>query len=409
MKNLFVFLFCVFPLLLFAQPHRTVKFNPAISGVTNYNTITEALNGAASGTVIWVAAGTYKENEIIVPSGIMLIGGFPANATSLEQRIYPGNASSSQQTILDGSSSHRVVTVRGTVDGFVICNGFAYDKTGNTPINGAGAGALIDGGTVQNCIIRNNQADVKSPYYYDVTIGDFYCTDGTLLHPTYQLDNSTGKITATLAGGIPSGKTVQGIVFYVDLQPNKTDFYIMAKPVSKQPWFNSSPMVDFDLANVTTVDAAMNDFNGYSNSIALDQSFKKWHEQNPGSWYEGWDNDNPVPYCLNYDTPSGTKGQWYLPAAGEIYKLWEVHDQMDAGALYLKNAGVLYLGDWDPSNPLSMFTKGCYWSSTEYNADYVWLLSTNSYPWGTWGLSNTEQNKTGGGYAVPVSKKSLTE
>jgi hypothetical protein len=395
-KNLFVFWFCFFTVQLFAQPTRTVKFSPAIDGVANYNTITEALNGATSGTVIWVAAGTYQENELVVPSGVTLIGGFPVNATSLQQRIYPGNASSSQQSILDGSNSHRVVTVYGTVDGFVICNGFAYDPTGNTPINGAGAGALIDGGIVQNCIIRNNQADVKSSYYYDVAIGDFYCTDGTILHPTYQLDNSTGKITVSLNGGIPSGKTVQGIVFYVDPQPNKTDFYIMAKPVNKQPWFN--PSLDFDLANVTTMDAAMNDFNGYNNSIALDQSFKKWHEQNPGTWYEGWDDDNPVPYCLNYDTPSGTKGQWYLPAAGEIYKLWEVHDQMDAGAVYL---------GWISSGQ-TMFTKGYYWSSTEYDANYAWVLDTNSYPWGTWGLSNT-QSKTGGGYAVPVSKKSLTE
>lgn len=397
MKNLFVFWFCFFTVQLFAQPTRTVKFSPAIDGVANYNTITEALNGATSGTVIWVAAGTYQENELVVPSGVTLIGGFPVNATSLQQRIYPGNASSSQQSILDGSNSHRVVTVYGTVDGFVICNGFAYDPTGNTPINGAGAGALIDGGIVQNCIIRNNQADVKSSYYYDVAIGDFYCTDGTILHPTYQLDNSTGKITVSLNGGIPSGKTVQGIVFYVDPQPNKTDFYIMAKPVNKQPWFN--PSLDFDLANVTTMDAAMNDFNGYNNSIALDQSFKKWHEQNPGTWYEGWDDDNPVPYCLNYDTPSGTKGQWYLPAAGEIYKLWEVHDQMDAGAVYL---------GWISSGQ-TMFTKGYYWSSTEYDANYVWGLSTSSYPWGVWGLNNTEQNKTGGGYTVPVAKKSLTE
>jgi hypothetical protein len=136
-KNLFVFWFCFFTVQLFAQPTRTVKFSPAIDGVANYNTITEALNGATSGTVIWVAAGTYQENELVVPSGVTLIGGFPVNATSLQQRIYPGNASSSQQSILDGSNSHRVVTVYGTVDGFVICNGFAYDPTGNTPINGA--------------------------------------------------------------------------------------------------------------------------------------------------------------------------------------------------------------------------------------------------------------------------------
>ena len=56
----------------------------------------------------------------------------------------------------------------------------------------------------------------------------------------------------------------------------------------------------------------------------------------------------------------------------------------------------------------SMFNLGYYWSSTEYNANCAWVLDTNSYPWGTWGLSNT-QSKTGGGYAIPICKKSLTE
>ena len=64
--------------------------------------------------------GTFTEDELIIPSGITLIGGFPADATSLSDRIFPGHAATHQQSILDGQYSHRVATVYGELDGFVI-------------------------------------------------------------------------------------------------------------------------------------------------------------------------------------------------------------------------------------------------------------------------------------------------
>lgn len=400
----FIVLFIVSIYSVFAQlPNRTVNL-PGV-GVSNFSTITAALNGVTTPATIWVAAGKYTENELIIPLGVTVIGGFPTNASSLANRIFPGMATTAQKTILSGNYTHRVATVRGVLDGCVITQGYAYDNTGTTPVKGAGGGILIDGGIVQNCILHDNVASNQAPSpntipgSYVASIGDVYCTDGTILKPTYKLNQNTGKIEATLTGGIPGGKTPQGIVFYIDKSPTAGKIYVMGKVTTNQlqPWFNTSPMYNFPTPDITSGSAALADYEGKTNSATINSGFSAWHSANPSTWYEGWDNDNPVPYCLNYNIPAGTLGDWYLPAAGEMYKLWEVFPQMDACARDI-------LG-WIGSGT-TMFPKSAYWTSTENSADYVWILNTYSYPWGGWGLSTV--NKTQGAYTVPVTVKTLT-
>jgi len=401
----FVVIWLIVPHLSAQILSRTVNITTEFPGVTKCSSITAALSGATSGMNIFVAAGIYQEAELTIPTGVIVTGGFPTNASSLTQRIFPGVATPAQLSILDGNYQHRVATVQGTLDGFVITKGYAYDATNITPLKGAGGGVLIDGGIVQNCILHDNIAAKLAPSpgtipgTFVASIGDIYCTDGTLLHPTYTL-NSSGNIVATLSGGIPSGKTVQGIVFYVDTSPTTGHFLIMGKVSSNklQPWFNSTPMYDFPLANMTTLANAMADFNGKTNSISINTQFAIWHASNTDNWIEGWDNDNPIPYTLNYNLPDGTLGDWYLPAGGEIYKIWEVYPQMDACARDI-------LG-WISGSGSTMFTKSFYWSSSEYDANNVWVLHTESYPWGSWGLEIT--NKTGGGFTVPIASKALT-
>lgn len=196
MKRIYLTIF----LLLFVfcstksqQPARTVNFSTPISGVANFDSIADAISGLSAPGTIWVAIGNYTEEELIVPSGITLIGGFPGNATSLNDRIYPGRATPSQQSVLDGQYEHRVATVYGTLDGFVITKGYAFDTISGS-IKGAGGGLLIDGGTVMNCIIHNNVASELEPEpgiipgTFVGSIGDIYCTDGTIIQPTYLIN-----------------------------------------------------------------------------------------------------------------------------------------------------------------------------------------------------------------------------
>ena len=400
MKHFLTVYFTIMTCLAFSQtPNRTVNFTSNIAGATKFTSITTALSGAPANTIIWVAAGTYTEAELIIPAGVTVIGGFPPNATTYEQRIYPGVATGSQLSILDGQYKHRLATVSGTLDGFKITKGYAFS-------NGtSGGGVLITGGTVQNCILINNVASnltptdsTNIPGDYVASIGDIYCTDGTILSPKYNLNLSTGEIEASLPGGIPNGKIPQGIICNIERAATSRRIYIMAKVSSNQlqPWFQSTPNYDFPLTNITSQSSALAAFNGASNSNSLNTQYQNAYTANIFSWIEGWDKDNPVPYCLNYNTPSGTQGKWYLPAAGELYKIWEVYPQMDACARDV--LGWIGTGS-------TMFKKGYYWSSTEYDATNVWILDTNSYPWGAWGLK--QSSKSGGGYTIPVTTLTL--
>lgn len=402
MKKKYLFIVpCLFALLLHAQlPDRTVNFSITVGGAVNYTTITDALYGLSSPATIWVAAGLYKEDEIVVPAGIVLIGGFPEYAETYEQRIYPGNAISSQQSILDGDYAHRVATVYGTLDGFVITKGYVFDSIANS-INGAGGGVLIDGGTVKNCIIHNNVASEVTPSpatipgTFVASIGDIYCTDGTILQPLYSL-NQQGKIVATLEGGIPADKVPQGIVFYVDPSPTSNTFYVMAKVSTvKKIFFN--PTFDVPgIPNYALSNDARADFNGRAQTDSLNAYIPRWIAQNGGNpWYN---HDYATKYVNEYNIPVGTTGQWHLPSGGELYKMWEVFPQMEACARDV-------LGWTTAQTP--MFKKDFYVSSTEYDNDEIWALVTYSYPWGGWGLDRG--NKTQSGYVVPVTVKSQNQ
>jgi len=86
-------------------------------------TIQAALDVAASGDQIWVAAGVYSEH-LVVPSGVELYGGFRGvnTETSLDNRNWTGNP-----TIIDGGGTGTGVftqpgTVGAAVDGFTIRN-----------------------------------------------------------------------------------------------------------------------------------------------------------------------------------------------------------------------------------------------------------------------------------------------
>ena len=84
MKHFLTVYFTIMTCLAFSQtPNRTVNFTSNIAGAVKFTSITSALSGASSGTIIWVAAGTYTENELIIPAGVTVIGGFPPQRNHL--------------------------------------------------------------------------------------------------------------------------------------------------------------------------------------------------------------------------------------------------------------------------------------------------------------------------------------
>lgn len=419
MKRFLTVYFTIITCVLFSQtpPNRTVNFTSTFTGVTNYSSITAALTGAPANTTIWVAAGPYTENELIIPAGVTVIGGFPANATTYEQRIYPGIATAAQRSVLDGNYSHRVATVKGTLDGFTIKKGYTYigSSTGTSP--GYGGGVLIDGGIVQNCIIQNNVAAIRPPSPYTIpgtyvaSIGDIYCTDGTILRPTYHID-ANGKYVATLAASYFTGHTPMGIVYYVNPAPSAKEFFIMGMPnmdkyntntVAQSIWINISPATDMPtVPSYATADAAKLDTAGFTNTRNMVTQGNLWATQNynNGSAF-GTGSNNPgnsgVKYARYYDLPIGTLGRWYLPAGSQMLHLWDVYPQMDACARLLKERGF-----WtEIQAATTIFPSTAYWTSSEHNAQNAWILNTYSYPWSPASLSSV--SKTNPGVAIPVS------
>lgn len=417
--------------LAFSQtPNRTVNFTSNIAGAVKFTSITSALSGASSGTIIWVAAGTYTENELIIPAGVTVIGGFPPNATTYEQRIYPGVATVAQQSILDGTYSHRVATIKGTstakgtLDGFTVKKGYTYTGSTSEAEPGNGGGVLIDGGIVQNCIIQNNVAAIRAPSphtipgTYVASIGDIYCTDGTILKPTYHIDTN-GKYVATLAASYFNGHIPMGIVYYVNPAPSAKEFFIMGMPkmdkyntntVAQSIWINISPATDMPtVPSYATADAAKLDTAGFTNTRNMVTQGNTWATQNYNVGVPfGTGSNNPgksgVKYARYYDFPAGTLDRWYLPAAAQMLHLWNVYPQMDACAKLLKDNGwailkSLYTNDNSTIFPL---TGHKYWTSSEKNANNVWVLNASSYPWSPASLG--EAGKTDGNIVtIPVS------
>lgn len=122
----------------------------------NAYTLQAALTNANNNTVIHLMVGEYTlTSEITIPNGVMVMGGYELTSagTDTTHKLAPGYNSNWVNptfcTILSGDYTHRIATVRGTLEGCVV----RYGRT-----TGNGAGALIDGGKVTHCVLMNNMA-----------------------------------------------------------------------------------------------------------------------------------------------------------------------------------------------------------------------------------------------------------
>lgn len=120
-------------------------------------TLSGALTAVSGTTHIFMRVGSYSCANETIPNGVTVTGGYATASagTDTTQRLYPGtNANWSNATIctiLDGHDTSRVATVNagGKLEGCIVTNG---------KVNGNGGGLLIDGGTVQHCVIIHNSA-----------------------------------------------------------------------------------------------------------------------------------------------------------------------------------------------------------------------------------------------------------
>ena len=144
-----------------------------------------------------------------------------------------------------------------------------------------------------------------------------------------------------------SGKTPIGVVSYVN---GSTRLAIQLNNPGYMYWTNGygdiSGITNYDLSST-----AKNDFSGKANTAA----WVSYYGSSTSSYAPG--------YCYNYTTTGTSKGQWYLPAAGELYA--SIVTNYSA-----VNSGLSAAGG-------TAIQGGYYWSSSEYSYKYVWVVYAN--------------------------------
>jgi len=147
----------------------------------------------------------------------------------------------------------------------------------------------------------------------------------------------------TISSEIVSGKTAIGVV--VGGSGDSTIRYVIGLSEAEKPWSTSasnSSLTDFSLK-----EDVIQDKSGKSGTSVLVAGIG--------------DNSNyAAGYCYNYTTSGTTKGQWYLPAAGELYtSIYQNYAKVNETLERLTNGTLLS-------------SSTLYWSVNEKDADTAW-------------------------------------
>jgi len=161
-----------------------------------------------------------------------------------------------------------------------------------------------------------------------VSIGDILCTDGSIV---------------SRASFPSSGKTAQGIVFYVDA----TDTHGWAVALNNQSnsikWCIHYTYDIADLPNVSNAREAMHDLNGHGNTGIIRA--------------EGGSDVFPAAWAVDYDHG------WYLPAGGQLRYLYSCAPEVNAS---LQTVG---------GTPIHLEGQYYWWSSTEFSPYHAYDMN----------------------------------
>jgi len=141
-----------------------------------------------------------------------------------------------------------------------------------------------------------------------------------------------------------SSKTAIGIVV------KDNELVLSQKKSSTMYWSNA--YTDTSLTNYTSSTDAKTDFNGKSNTAVIVAA----HPSETAS-------NNAAIYCNTYTTAGTSAGDWYLPAAGEVYDyIYSNYSAVKAG--------------WDKVG--TTISDSYFWSSSEYDTISAWGVGSGN-------------------------------
>ncbi len=158
------------------------------------------------------------------------------------------------------------------------------------------------------------------------------------------------KTCAVDANAIYPDKTPIGVVFDISRK-----LAIALEQSNSSAWASSTNYDITGLTNYSSSSAVIRDYNGKSNTSIIIAYRDNYGYSTPAA-----------SYTYNYTTKGTNKGDWYLPAAGELQSI-----KNNKNAL---NNSLLKVGGMQ-------LPTGCYWSSSEYSNDKAWYSCISSDLW----------------------------
>ncbi len=200
---------------------------------------------------------------------------------------------------------------------------FKYDCTGENITGGTGSAC---GGKYVSC-----ECNEGTVFNNGECICDTSCSVGNI----YYSDR-------TCSSCVVSGKTAIGIVV-------KDNELVMSNKKSSAMYW-SDAYIDTSLTNYSTADEAKTDFNGKSNTAVI-------VAEHPTETVD----NNAAIYCNSYSTEGTNAGDWYLPAAGELYS-------------YVYGNYSVLNDTWVNKLAWNTSLSNAFWSSAEHDIYCVWVV-----------------------------------
>lgn len=178
---------------------------------TSLKTVGRAIELATAGDWIGVKAGTYHENNLILPSHYNLVGGFEGT-----EEKFVEHDPEKYITIIQAEQKGRVVLNRGNLDGFHITGGLSQENEGLED-----GGGVLNLGVIQNCKIYQNKSSKHGGGVYNhgsIVKSSIYDNTSRIGGGVYNFGHiSQCRIyhnTAEISGGVHNkGRVENGLIY----------------------------------------------------------------------------------------------------------------------------------------------------------------------------------------------------